>query len=156
VARNFDRREVLTRAASLAASAAAAALAFGAPGARRRPVLDWRLQEIDRRTLARASRVYAPALVGAGLARTKRETRLGDENGAGWERVSSDWHQMGGTRMADHPARGVVDANCRVFRIDNLFVAGASVFPTGGAINPTLTPVALALRLGDQLRQIGT
>jgi choline dehydrogenase-like flavoprotein len=44
-----------------------------------------------------------------------------------------------------------VDSDCRVFGIDNLFIAGASVFPTSGAMNPTLTLVALALRLADHL-----
>jgi choline dehydrogenase-like flavoprotein len=58
---------------------------------------------------------------------------------------------MGTTRMADGPDRGVVDLHCRVFGVDNPYVAGASVFPTGGAINPTLTLVALALRLADHV-----
>jgi len=59
---------------------------------------------------------------------------------------------MGTTRMADAPEHGVVDANCRVHGVDNLFIAGSSVFTTGGASNPTLTIVALALRLADHLR----
>ena len=61
-------------------------------------------------------------------------------------------HHMGTTRMADDPTHGVVDAHCRVHGIENLFVAGSSVFPTGGSANPTLTLVALALRLSDHLK----
>ena len=53
--------------------------------------------------------------------------------------------------MHDDPRQGVVDADCRVHGIDNLYVAGSSVFPTSGAANPTLTIVALALRLADHL-----
>jgi choline dehydrogenase-like flavoprotein len=60
---------------------------------------------------------------------------------------------MGTTRMAADPRQGVVDADCRVHGIDNLYVAGSSVFPTCGAANPTLTIVALALRLADHLRE---
>jgi choline dehydrogenase-like flavoprotein len=59
---------------------------------------------------------------------------------------------MGTTRMADSPEQGVVDANCRVHGVANLYIAGSSVFTTSGASNPTLTLVALALRLTDHLR----
>ena len=50
------------------------------------------------------------------------------------------------------PAHGVVDPDCRVWGIDNLYVAGSSVFPTNGHVNPTLSIVALAVRLADHLR----
>jgi choline dehydrogenase-like flavoprotein len=59
---------------------------------------------------------------------------------------------MGTTRMSDNPLRGVVDRNCKVHAVDNLYVAGSSVFPTSGASNPTLTLVALTLRLADHLK----
>lgn len=63
-----------------------------------------------------------------------------------------DWfHPAGVCRMADRPELGAVDPNLRVFGTDNLFAVGASVFPTSGSGNPTLTIVALALRLGDHL-----
>ncbi|HVO46560.1 MAG TPA: GMC family oxidoreductase [Steroidobacteraceae bacterium] len=60
-------------------------------------------------------------------------------------------HQMGTCRMADDPARGVVDRDCRVHGIENLHLAGASVFPTSGAVQPTLTIAALSLRLALHL-----
>lgn len=60
-------------------------------------------------------------------------------------------HLHGTTRMAPTPDKGVVDADCRVFGIDNVFMAGSSVFPSGGFANPTYTIVALAIRLGDHL-----
>ena len=62
-------------------------------------------------------------------------------------------HHIGTTRMADDPKRGVVDATCRMHGVSNLYVAGSSVFPTSGYANPTLTIVALALRLADELRR---
>ena len=55
--------------------------------------------------------------------------------------------------MADSPATGVVDRNHKVFGIDNLYVAGSSVFSTGGHANPTLTIVQMTLRLADHLKQ---
>lgn len=67
------------------------------------------------------------------------------------------FHPAGGCRMAADAAHGVVDADGRVFDLDNLYVAGASVFPTAGSANPTLTVVALALRLADHLAaRLGT
>jgi choline dehydrogenase-like flavoprotein len=60
-------------------------------------------------------------------------------------------HQMGTTRMGADPAESVVDPDCRAHDLQNLWVAGSSVFPTGGAMNPTLTIAALALRLGSRL-----
>lgn len=59
--------------------------------------------------------------------------------------------------MSGDPASGVVDANCRVHGVSNLYVAGSSVFPTCGYANATLTIVALALRLADHLQEnVGT
>ena len=60
---------------------------------------------------------------------------------------------MGTTRMHAEPSRGVVDANSRVHGVPNLYIAGSSVFPTSGHANPTLTIVALSLRLSDHLRE---
>lgn len=93
------------------------------------------------------------------VARWFESTRLGTVAPAPWladddwrEHISDSFHHMGATRMSDDPSRGVVDRDCRVHRVGNLFVAGSSVFPTAGYANPTLTIVALALRLADRLR----
>lgn len=61
------------------------------------------------------------------------------------------FHPSGTCRMAGRARDGVVDAHCRVFGVDNLYIAGASVFTVAGSGNPTLTIVALAMRLGDHL-----
>jgi choline dehydrogenase-like flavoprotein len=60
-------------------------------------------------------------------------------------------HHMGTTRMGADPASSVVDADCRTHDLDNLWVAGSSVFPTGGGMNPTLTIAALSVRLAEHL-----
>ena len=62
------------------------------------------------------------------------------------------YHHMGTTRMHRDERRGVVDQDCRVHGISNLFLAGGSVLPTGGYANPSLTIVALAIRLADHLK----
>ncbi|NJO78763.1 MAG: GMC family oxidoreductase [Cyanobacteria bacterium RM1_2_2] len=63
-------------------------------------------------------------------------------------------HHMGTTRMHIDPKQGVVDEHCKVHGVSNLFIASSSVFPTGGYANPTLTIVALALRLADRVKLI--
>lgn len=65
--------------------------------------------------------------------------------------VSGGGHIMGTTRMGVSPRTSVVDADCKVHGYQNLFVAGSSVFATGGYANPTLTLMALAARLGEKL-----
>ena len=66
---------------------------------------------------------------------------------------TSGKHHCGTTRMSDSPTTGVVDSNCKVFDVDNLYVTGSSVFPTIGHTNPTLNLVALSLRLADHLKE---
>lgn len=67
--------------------------------------------------------------------------------------LGGGWHHMGLTKMNDDPKKGVVDRHCRVHGIENLHIAGSSCFPTAGAANPTLTLIALSLRLSDHLRK---
>lgn len=61
------------------------------------------------------------------------------------------YHQIGSTRMSDDPKAGVVDANCKVHGLSNLYVASSSVFPTAGEANPTFAAVCLAVRLAHHL-----
>jgi choline dehydrogenase-like flavoprotein len=69
------------------------------------------------------------------------------------DRIEVGCHHLGTTRMADDPSQGVVDPDGRCWDVDNLYVAGSAVFPTGGYANPTLTLVALAHRLAAHLRR---
>jgi choline dehydrogenase-like flavoprotein len=63
-------------------------------------------------------------------------------------------HPAGTTRMASDPKHGVVDANCKVHGLSNLFIASSSVFPTSGCVPPTLTILALAIRVADQVKAV--
>ncbi len=68
-----------------------------------------------------------------------------------YHQVDGQGHTLGTTRMGEDASTSVVDGDCRVHGYANLFVAGSSVFPSGGYANPTITIVALALRLADML-----
>jgi choline dehydrogenase-like flavoprotein len=106
------------------------------------PRVEWSLDDRTRRGIERANEVQRAILdaVGADVTWTVDADSTGPAA-----------HQMGTTRMGTEPAASVVDPDCRSHDLRNLWVAGSSVFPTGGAMNPTLTIAALALRLGDHL-----
>jgi choline dehydrogenase-like flavoprotein len=67
---------------------------------------------------------------------------------------SGGGHQMGTTRMSNDSSTGVVDANLKVHGVENLYCAGSSVFPTFSWVNPTMTIVALSIRLAAHLSQV--
>ena len=114
--------------------------------------LDWRLSDVDRRSVARTIDIAGAAFGRAGLGRAQL---LFDAEGTTWpDDLTGGWHHMGTTRMSDSPATGVVDRDCRVHGVANLHVAGSSVFPTSGSSTPTLTIVALALRLAEHLKGV--
>jgi len=108
--------------------------------------IDWRLTDLDYRTILTTSRLTGEALRSTGLGVLRERPRE-----AGPIAVSDSYHHIGTTRMSAEPGARVVDPRCRVDGVANLYVAGSSVFPTGGFGNPTLTLVALALRLADDL-----
>ena len=119
--------------------------ALGCP----RVALRWRLSAVDKRTAHRSHEILADELRRAGIGRLR--SFLGKPDDPWPEDLRGARHHMGTTRMHSHPRHGVVDADCRVHGITNLYIAGSSVFPTSGSANPTLTIVALALRLADHL-----
>ncbi len=122
--------------------------AFG----RQLPRLDWRLSERDVRSVQRAFALLGRAFERAGQGRI--ELDFPDTADCWRAACAGGKHHMGTTRMHESPTQGVVDADCRVHGTANLYVAGSSVFPTGGYANPTLTIVALAIRLADHLRAV--
>ena len=115
--------------------------------------VDWRLSDLDRHSLRQAVQCFAEELGRLGMGRIRMADWLRQDDGAWPERIWSGCHHMGTTRMSDDPQRGVVDRHCRLHSVSNLYVAGSSVFPTGGYVPPTFTIVALALRLSDRIRQ---
>lgn len=118
--------------------------AFG----RLRARLEWKLCDLDTDSVRRSQE-----LIGVEFARSSlgQITQLhGDE--AIPIPVRGFRHHIGTTRIHGSPRSGVVDADCRVHGVNNLFVAGSSVFPTGGYANPTLSLVAMSLRLADHIR----
>lgn len=115
----------------------------------REVVADWQPQPEDRIRAAETIRLLGAELGRTGFGRLRSAFGKDDAWPAGF--IGNE-HHMGTTRMHRDPALGVVDENCRVHGVANLYVAGSSVFPTGGANNPTLTIVALALRLADHVK----
>lgn len=109
--------------------------------------LSWQLSSLTLESLRRTIQILQEELLRSGLGRLD----IAGDEWAQLERPMWTWHHMGTTRMHDDQSRGVVDADCRVHGVRNLFIAGSSVFPTVGNDTPTMTVVALAHRLSDHL-----
>lgn len=115
----------------------------------RRIHVDWRYTAQDVATVSRALNALAHEIERTGVGRFLYDaaqveaemTRYGAYGG----------HHIGTARMGRDPRTSVVDADCRLHEADNVYVLGAAVFPTSGQANPTLTIVALALRLAEHL-----
>ena len=128
---------------------------FGQPLAH----IDWRLNERDKHSAARALELSLEYLRerDAGQQEMITDVSGGAED---WTFLPAEGaletgdHHMGALRMSESPENGIVDINSRLHTVDNLYVAGSAVFPSGGYANPTLTIVALALRLAEHLRAV--
>ena len=113
--------------------------------------VDWRVGELEKRTFRRAQEILHEEMVRIGAGHV--EVAVPGENEPWPDTLGGCWHHMGTTRMHRDPRHGVVDADCRVHGMENLFIAGSSVFPTCGLDMPTLTITALALRLAAHVTQ---
>lgn len=118
-----------------------------------RPNVHWTISASDRRTTAKGIGAVAEWLERTGFGTLEISAGI-TEDQLPSEHLRDSNHPMGGTRMSDSPADGVVDRNCKVFGTANLWVLGGSTFSTGGHANPTLTMVALAQRLASHLRSL--
>ena len=114
----------------------------------RRADLDWRLNDLDYRTFQVGQEKVVAELSALGLGRFVVEELTPELIES---RIAGHYHHIGTTRMSERPEDGVVDAQCRVHGVANLYVAGSSVFPSAGYSGPTMVLMALALRLGDEL-----
>jgi choline dehydrogenase-like flavoprotein len=114
--------------------------------------LAWRVHPDELRTMRVMTEALGRSLHRLGLGEMTVAPWLDGSVEAARGHVGDFFHHAGTTRMADTPDKGVTDPDCRVFGTDNLYVAGGSLFPTSGYANPTLTIVALAIRLSEKLR----
>jgi len=120
--------------------------------------LDWRLTELESRTLTGFAALIAQEFERLGLGRIQL---AGPPDFASREvpgAARDIFHHMGTTRMSLSAQKGVTRPDLRCHDVDNLYIAGSSVFPAGGIANPTFTALALTVRLADHLRasQSGT
>ncbi|MDO7844611.1 FAD-dependent oxidoreductase [Sphingomonas immobilis] len=114
--------------------------------------IDWRMTSDDRDRVARGMRVLQAAF--ATSSNATLDLHELDEQVAEITRIGG--HHIGTARMAASPQDGVIDGNCETFETRDLFVAGAAAFPTSSFANPTLTIIALSLRLADHLAATAT
>lgn len=122
--------------------------ALGMPRAR----LDWQMTDLDKRSMRTFYHILGREMGRTATGRVQIHDWLLSDDKTWPSFISGGWHHMGTTRMSADPKQGVVDANCKVHGLANLYIGGAGVYATAGAVNPTLTLVALSLRLADHLK----
>jgi choline dehydrogenase-like flavoprotein len=122
----------------------------------RAPVLNWQLNALDKHTMRQAMLRFGQAFAAADCGRVRVAGWLMDESVSfpGLDQELAGHHHMGTTRMAASPRQGVVDSNQKVFGVNNLYIAGSSVFASCGHSNPTFTIVQTSLRLADHLKRL--
>lgn len=118
--------------------------------------LKWRKTELERKTIVEGLKLMGGALIEKDIGRLRMANWLIKGLDYPTEGEIAGFHHMGGTRMSSDPRLGVVDANCRVHGMENLFVGGSSIFATGGYANPTAPIVAFSLRLGGHLSSMAS
>ena len=112
--------------------------------------VDWRITDLDIDSLQKSYDLLAAELERTGTGRLDFDREKLGERARRHGIVGG--HHIGTTKMSADPKQGVVDADLRVHGVGNLYVASSSVFPTSGQANPTLTILALTLRLARHLR----
>jgi choline dehydrogenase-like flavoprotein len=120
-------------------------------GLRKIQPIRWHWSDIEIHSILQLQGIFGEEIAQAGLGQFQSWVEL---DGRTKPKCNGGYHHMGTTRMHIDPKQGVVNENCRVHGVSNLFIAGSSVFPTGGAANPTLTIIALAIRLADHVKKV--
>jgi choline dehydrogenase-like flavoprotein len=113
--------------------------------------VDLRYSECDAISVVATHRIIDRHLRQTGIGRLDYVVPEENRIAAVLDQAADGYHQIGTTRMAAVPARGVVDADCRVHGTPNLFIASSSIFPSSGQANPTLLLCAFSARLADHL-----
>jgi choline dehydrogenase-like flavoprotein len=119
-----------------------------------RASLNWAFTSLEKKSVRKIYEIIGQQAGASGIGRVRLMEELWDENDDTLPATTSGgWHHMGTTRMSDDPKNGVVDANCKVHGIHNLFIAGASCFQPARELI-LLTIVALAIRLAGHIKDL--
>ena len=113
----------------------------------------WRLTELTLHTIRKYVETLGEQFRGAGIGEIEVDPWVFDDSASWTEHITDQFHHIGTTRMDHSPRAGVVDPNCEVHGVANLYIGSAAVFPTSGHSNPTLTIIALCMRMADRLKR---
>lgn len=119
----------------------------------RRANVHWQLTDLTRYTMQQFADVVRDEFRRSNLGEVTLDDWIRDVSPAWVNHINDQFHHIGTTRMHDSPRHGVVDRDCKVHGISNLYVGSSAVFPTSGHSNPTLTIIALCMRLSDKLKR---
>jgi choline dehydrogenase-like flavoprotein len=116
--------------------------------------LDWRVSELELKSIRRFVEVVQQAFTERGLARVNPDPDLAENPESFVSKIRDSYHHMGGARMAEAATDGLVNLDLKLHGTRNAYVCSSAVFPASGFSNPTHTLLALAVRLADHLKSL--
>lgn len=116
--------------------------------------LDWQLSSLEKKSIRKTNELFAMKIGSMDVGRMRLDDYLIDEDDTSTDKLQGGFHHMGTTRMSTDIKKGVVDSDCKIHSVSNLFVGGSSCFSTSGGVNPTLSLVALSIRLSDHIKSL--
>jgi choline dehydrogenase-like flavoprotein len=115
--------------------------------------LNWKISDLTIHTIKKTAQLMKEEFDHSGMGKVIFKPWMNGSPEDARSFVSDVFHQSGGLRMAEKEEEGVVDPSCRVFGIDNLYIASSAVFPTSSFSNPTMTTIAFAIRICEEVEQ---
>ena len=119
----------------------------------RRIALKWNISDLTVKTIKKTAVLIKEEFERAGIGKVVLEPWVTTHSNNSRRWIGDTFHQAGGLKMGMNEQEGVVDSSCKVFGVENLFVASSAVFPTSSFSNPTMTTIALAIRICDTVRE---
>ena len=114
----------------------------------------WKLTELTRHTIREFAGTLGEEFRRAGIGEIELQPWVFEDSSPWTMHITDQFHHIGTARMSDSPRTGVVDQNCQVHGVTNFYIGGSAVFPTSGHSNPTLTIIALCMRMADLLKRV--
>ena len=114
--------------------------------------LDWNISDLTIETIKKTAKLVQKEFNNSKIGKVVLEPWVLEEERRSLRWVRDVYHQSGGLKMGDNEQSGVVDRDCKVFGVKNLYVASSAVFPTSSFSNPTMTTIALAIRICETVK----
>ncbi|MRI02115.1 hypothetical protein GH721_16340 [Kriegella sp. EG-1] len=113
--------------------------------------LKWSISDVTIKTIRKMALITAKEMQNSDIAHVKLKDWITNKNLNFANQLTDTYHQAGGLKMSNYRKNGVVNENCMVYGVENLYIASSAVFPSSSFSNPTMTIIALAIRISEKI-----